>query len=151
MYDNLHFYTFGISLLINIVFGGLIIYNQRERKRIYRILNDTNNSISEKNQAISEQAAKLSEAFENLWTINQRLDEEVLLRTDSITRQHREMIKSIHFYTHKLRGTLSSMMGLVLLAKEEDKSQQLHELLELMNVCIRQLDESVRELGEIGK
>lgn len=43
------------------------------------------------------------------------------------------------------------MMGLVLLAKEEDKSQQLHELLELMNVCIRQLDKIGRELGEIGK
>lgn len=107
MYDNLHFYTFGISLLINIVFGGFIIYNQRERKRIYRILNDLNNSISEKNQAILEQAAKLSEAFENLWTINQRLDEEVLLRTDSITRQHREMIKSIHFlYTQTTRNSL---------------------------------------------
>ena len=143
--DNQYIYIFSISLLANIIFGIFILYYHRERKRIYKILNDVNRSISEKNQAITEQAAKLSDAYENLWKVNHRLEEEVRLRTDKITIHQQKLIEHIRFYTHKLRGTMASMMGVLLLVQNEDMSKSLDELIDLMNACVRQMDEIIRE------
>ncbi len=107
-----------------------------------------NHSISEKNRALTDQAARLEEAYENLWKVNERLQEEVYLRTDKVTIQHRQLVEYIQFYTHKMRGTLASMTGLLLLARDEEMSQSLNELLELMNKCIHQLDEVVRDFKQ---
>lgn len=141
-------YMLGISLVINIVLGCFILYTNNERKRIYKMLNAVNNSISEKNQAITEQAAKLSEAYESLWKINQRLEEEVQLRTNKIRLQHKKLIEYTHFNTHKIRGPLASILGLLVLAQKEDKSKSLDELLEMINLCARELDDIVRDFTQ---
>src|SRR5574339_481400 len=135
-----HLYIFGASLLINITFLIFIFYNLRERKKIHKLLNEVNRSILEKNQAISEQAARLEEAYENLWKLDQRLQEDVYVRTEKVTIQHRQLVEYIQFYTHKMRGTLASMTGLLLLAQNEEMSQSLEELLKLMNTCTHQLE-----------
>ena len=143
-----HLYIIGASLLINITFIIFIFHNLQERKKIHKLLNDVNQSILEKNQAISEQAARLEEAYENLWKLNERLQEEVYLRTDKVTIQHRQLVEYIQFYTHKMRGTLASMTGLLMLARNEEMSQSLNELLELMNTCVHQLDKIVSDFTQ---
>jgi sensor histidine kinase YesM len=148
MEDIHQFYVLGISLLVNVVFGIFIIYSNRERKRIYKMLNEVNNSISEKNHAISEQAAKLAEAYENLWKINQRLEQEVVLRTERVRVQHNKLVERAHFNMHKLRGSLSSILGLLYLIQKEEKSQSLGDLLDLVHVCTRELDEIVRDFTQ---
>ena len=143
-----HLYIFGASLLINITFLIFIFYNLRERKKIHKLLNEVNRSILEKNQAISEQAARLEEAYENLWKLDQRLQEDVYVRTEKVTIQHRQLVEYIQFYTHKMRGTLASMTGLLLLAQNEEMSQSLEELLKLMNTCTHQLEEIVGDFTQ---
>lgn len=143
--ENQYIYILGISMLANIIFGIFILYSHRERKRIYKILTDVNRSISEKNRTMTEQAARLSDAYENLWKINQRLEEEVRLRADNNTIHQQKLHEYIHFYIHKLRGTMASMMGLLLLAQNEEMSKNLMELIDLMNAAVRQLDEILRE------
>ena len=79
--NNQDLYTLGISLLINVIFGVFILYSHRERKRIYKMLKDVKYSIKEKNEAIMTQSAKLAEAYEKLWKINQSRRMFALIRT----------------------------------------------------------------------
>jgi hypothetical protein len=139
-------YTLGISLLINIIFGVFVLYSHRERKRIYKMLKEVNHSIKEKNEAIISQSAKLADAYEKLWKINQRLEDDVRLNTDKVINQRGRLREHIHFNTHKLRGTMASMQGLLLLAQREGMSKNVSELFEMLHVCIRQLDEIVSNL-----
>ena len=141
-------YTLGISLLINVIFGVFVLYSHRERKRIYKMLKEVNHSIKEKNEAIISQSAKLADAYENLWKINQRLEEEVRFNSDKIKNQRGRLREHIHFNTHKLRGTMASMQGLLLLAQREGMSKNVSELFEMLHVCIRQLDEIVGNLTQ---
>ena len=146
--DQPHLYIIGTSLLINITLLFFIFYNLRERRKIHILLDAVNRSLSEKNQVISEHTAQLEEAYENLWKINQQLQEDIYLKTDKVTIQHRQLVEYIQSYTHKMRGTLASMTGLLLLARNEEMSQSLDELLELMNTCTRQLEEIVRDFTQ---
>jgi len=141
-------YTLGISLLINIIFGVFILYSNRERKRIYNMLNDVNYSIKEKNEAIMEQSAKLAEAYENLWKVNKNLEEEVHLRTERIRHQHSKLVEYTHFNTLKLRGPLASILGLLLLAKNEESSKNIKEIFEMIRKATQELDGIVRDFTQ---
>jgi signal transduction histidine kinase len=146
--DNPHLYTLGISLLMNLFFGAFILYSNRERKRIYTMLNDVNYSIKEKNAAILEQSAKLAEAYENLWKVNKNLEEQVHLRTERIRHQHTKLIEYAHFNTHKLRGPLASILGLLLLAQTEESSANIKEIFEMIHKATRELDKIVRDFTQ---
>ena len=150
--DNPHLYIVGLSWLAIAIFVVFILYYRRERKKILKILDDVNRSTSKKDQAISEKLAELAAAYENilkinqrLEKINQRLEEEVHLRADNLTNQHAKALEHVRFYSHKLRGTLASMMGLLQLAQTEEMSQSLKELLEMMNTCTRRMDQILHE------
>ena len=143
-----HLYIIGASMLINITLLFFIYYSLRERKKIHKLLDVVNRTILEKNQAISDHSAQLEEAYSNLWKINQQLQEEVYLKTNKVTIQHRQLVEYIQSYTHKLRGALASMTGLLLLARNEEMSPGLLELIELMNSCTRQLEEIVRDFTQ---
>ena len=146
--NNQDLYTLGISLLVNVIFGVFVLYSHRERKRIYKILEDVKHSIREKNEAILDQSAKLAEAYENLWKINQRLEDDVRDNSDKIRNQRSRLLEHIHFNTHKLRGTIASIQGLLLLARSEDLNSNVNELFEMLQVCVRQLDEITRDLTQ---
>jgi len=94
------------------------------------------------------QAAKLTEAYENLWRINQRVEEEVRLRTHNLTMHQRKLVEYTNFYSHKLRGTLASMLGLLLLAEKEEMSGSLNDLFEMMQVCTRQLEKIISDFTQ---
>ena len=110
------------------------------------MLKEVNHSIKEKNDAIITQSAKLAEAYEKLWKINQHLEDDVRFNTDRAMNQRSRLREHIHFNTHKLRGTMASMQGLLLLAQREGMSKNVSELFEMLKVCIRQLDEIVGDL-----
>ena len=143
--DNPHLYIVGLSWLANAVLVVFIFHYRREWKKILKILDEVNRPTSKKDQTISETSAQLAEAYENIMKINQRLEEEVHLRADNLTNQHAKVLEHIRFYSHKLRGTLASMVGLLQLAQTEEMSQNLKELIEMMNTCTRRMDEVLRE------
>ena len=146
--NNPHLYTLGISLLLNLIFGAFILYSNRERKRIYTLLNDVNYSIKEKNEAISAQSAKLAEAYENLWKVNKNLEEQVHMRTERIRYQHAKLREYAHFNTHKLRGPLASILGLLLLAQTEESSGNIKEIFEMIRKATQELDKIVRDFTQ---
>ena len=143
--DNPHLYIVGLSWLAIAIFVVFILNYRRERIKILKILDDVNRSTSKKDQAISEKLAQLAEAYENILKVNQRLEEEVHLRADDQTNQHAKALEHIRFYSHKLRGTLASMVGLLQLAQTEEMSQSLKELIEMMNTCTRRMDQILHE------
>ncbi|HEY5919238.1 MAG TPA: hypothetical protein VIU13_17590 [Chryseolinea sp.] len=143
--NNQDIYTLGISLLLNVIFGVFILHAHRERKRIYKMLKEVNYSIKEKNEAIISQSAKLAEAYEKLWKINQRLEDDVRFNTDKVMNQRGRLRDHIHFNTHKLRGIMASIQGLLLLAQREEMNKNVIELFDMLKVCVRQLDDIVSD------
>ena len=97
---------------------------------------------------MSKHAAVLEEAYENLRKINQKLEEKAHLDTDQVTFRHRKLLEYIKSSIHKIRGTLASLAGLLLLAQNEEMSKNLNELIQMMKSCIRQSDEIVRDFSE---
>lgn len=143
--DNQYFFLFLLSSLINTIFGFFILHNHRERKRIHQLLNHVNQSLAEKNKAITEQAARLEEAYENMWKISQRLEKEGNKHSGDEQIQHQKFVESFYYHTHKLRGILASMMGILQLIHTEYKSENLNELVDLMDECARKFDQALRE------
>jgi len=142
------FHIMWISLIIAVIFGLIIIYSHREKRRIYRSLNELNFSVSEKNEEITRQANKLAEAYENMWKINQRLEEEVNLRTEKIRLQNKKLIEYTNFNSHKIRGPLASILGLLSLMQAEEMSDASKEMLQMLNTLSNELDLIVREFTQ---
>ena len=109
------------------------------------MLKEVNYSIKEKNEAIISQSAKLAEAYEKLWKINQRLEDDVRFNTDKVMNQRGRLRDHIHFNTHKLRGIMASIQGLLLLAQREEMNKNVIELFDMLKVCVRQLDDIVSD------
>jgi len=136
-----------LSALTNIVFGVVVLFVIREKKRSYESLHALNVTILEKNETIAAQGVKLSEFYEKLLIINQRLEGEVKLRTEKMQLQHRKLVEITNFNSHKLRGPLASILGLLtLIQKEEINSSTLH-MLRMLEGAVKELDEIVREFS----
>lgn len=137
-----------ISITISVIFGLVIIYSHHEKRRTYRSLNDLNFSISEKNEEITQQANQLARAYENMWKTNQRLEEEVNLRTEKIRLQSKKLIEYTNFNSHKLRGPIASFLGLLALIQTEEMSDNVKEMLQMLNTSANELDGIVREFTQ---
>ena len=111
------------------------------------MLTDVNDSIKEKNEAISQQSAKLAEAYENLWKVNQRLEEEEHVRAERIRHQHAKLVEQIHFIAHKLSGPLARILGLLHLAQKEEISKNVNDLLEMTHASALELDKIMRDFA----
>lgn len=137
--------TVCVLLLISVIFGLVLFRSSRENRRINKSLNELNVAISEKNAEITRQAQKLAEAYEKIRQTNQRLEEEVFERTAKIQLQSKKIIEYTHFNSHKLRGPLARILGLVMLMDRESMNDELRELLSKLNISAQELDEIVRE------
>jgi signal transduction histidine kinase len=76
-----------------------------------------NEAIRQQNEELKAQTAQMEEAYEEISTLNQRLEEKVKSRTAELEKTNQELDSFLYNASHALRRPLTTFMGLSELAK----------------------------------
>ncbi|SKC54911.1 hypothetical protein [Ohtaekwangia koreensis] len=117
---------------------------ERERVRVFDV-----------NEQLEQTSIEISAQNEVIATYNKRLEVLVEERTKDIQILNRKLIEYAFFNSHKVRGPLARILGLVYLMKRATVSSQDnydHELVEhinMMDVCATELDDVIKTITKL--
>jgi CheY-like chemotaxis protein len=72
-------------------------------------------------------------------------------QNDELLKVNKELDNFVYSVSHNLRGPLASLMGLLNIAKEEDKEQKLSGIHDMMGNSMFKLDETLKEILDFAK
>jgi signal transduction histidine kinase len=124
--------------------------------------------VSEKNIELSKALQELHHTKEELINLNNELErrvesrtKEVVAREMEVNAKNQELNKVnidldnfIYTASHDLKSPISNLEGLVRILKEElenNGNPTVHQFLDMMNVCITKLRDTILDLAEITK
>lgn len=129
---------------------------------------ETERRLSEKNTALSRALEELHRTKEELINLNNELERRVESRTKEVVAREIEVNAKNHelkkvnidldnfIYTasHDLKSPISNLEGLVGILKEELEdvdNPNIHQFLDMMNICTTKLRNTIQDLAEITK
>ena len=135
-----------------------LLKEQKEAKR----------SVSDKNTALSQALEELHQTKEKLINLNNELErrvesrtKEVVAREVEVNAKNQELNKVnidldnfIYTASHDLKSPISNLEGLVTILKEElgeNDNANVHQFLDMMDICITKLRNTILDLAEITK
>lgn len=80
-----------------------------------------------------------------------RQNEALLQANNELTKVNFELDNFVYSVSHNLRAPLTSVMGLLNLAKSEDKDDRLSAIHEMMRTSIMRLDETLKEILDYSR
>lgn len=80
-----------------------------------------------------------------------RQNEALLQANNELTKVNYELDNFVYSVSHNLRAPLTSVMGLLNLAKNEDKDEKLSAIHEMMRSSIMRLDETLKEILDYSR
>jgi tetratricopeptide (TPR) repeat protein len=132
-----------IALLVLAASLALLFY------RYYRIKSNANSGLKSLNAQIVLQREELKVANEEINTINENLETLVKLRSDHIESQKRQLTEYAFFNSHKVRGPLTSILGIIDLMKMNPDLIQADKLVEKLEEVSHKMDTAIREINVI--
>ncbi len=91
----------------------------------------------------------LQQQTEEIFRLNNHLEDLVVERTHQLKQRNSQLEEYAFFNAHKLRGPVSSIMGIYNLLKEETNPQEQSMLLDYLNQLVMELDTVVRKIQGI--
>ncbi|GAB4409778.1 MAG: hypothetical protein OHK0053_36590 [Microscillaceae bacterium] len=98
---------------------------------------------------LASQAEKLMATNEEMLVINQTLDLKVQERTQRLQAQNEKLIEYAHYNSHRLRGPLATILGLIGLIKLRPGGEELFVLLDKLEQAGQNLDKVVHQIQEL--
>jgi tetratricopeptide (TPR) repeat protein len=131
-----YFIILTISILLAVItILGLLLYRySREKRRSNKELIQLNKDISEKNEEIKQ--------------INDNLEAEVDHRTQRIKDQNQKLIEYAYFNSHKVRGPLARVLGLVMLTENESSLETMKDMHKKIHISALELEEAVKAINQ---
>lgn len=131
--------TYGIILVLVIisVFSFFIAKAYRNQKQLGVKLSELNNKIALQNTSLERANVEIS-------NMNEKLEQRVKERTQSLLDKNAQLEKYAFKHSHELRAPLSRLMGLVELVKLDA-----FETTDELKIMVKGLDQSALELDEI--
>lgn len=125
--------------------------------RVLQIKNQTNKTltqlnleVNEKQKEIMAQSEELRQANEEIKAMNENLENIVAQRTAEIKAQNKKIIEYAAFNSHKFRGPLSRILGLVALYREDHiDDNELSYILDQIHVAGKELDDAIRAISKV--
>lgn len=140
--QRLYFLLVGCGLLattIVIIFMSRLIQLKKANERRLIALNEK----------IEKQAQDLQQSYEEISGLNDNLEALVKQRTAVIESQNQRLREFVFFNSHKIRGPLASLLGLVSLLRQEPLStENSKQLIAYLEESAIKLDDVVREVGQ---
>jgi tetratricopeptide (TPR) repeat protein/cell division protein FtsB len=132
-----------IGLIVLAVPLALVFY------RNYRIKSSVNSSLKKLNAQIVLQREELKVANEEISSINENLENLVKQRSDHIESQKRQLTEYAFFNSHKVRGPLTSILGIINLMKMNPDLIKSDNLIEKLEEASHKMDTTIREINVI--
>ncbi len=111
------------------------------------ILASTNIELIEKTNEIETQNEELLQSQQNLYQLNNHLEEMVERRTKEVHRQNEQLIKYAYSNAHHLRGPVARVLGLIQLSKMKTDLDY-PELFQKIEVQTNEIDEVVKSINK---
>ncbi len=146
-WEDLH-YLLGFVLTISfIIYGGIIVRDDYERtSRVIRLQKmealQKGEEIQKKNQELNEKAIQIEQ-------INKQLSQMIEAKTTRLEKQNNQLIEYAFFNSHKVRGPLARVLGLVELLKNTDNKKEKALYLDKLDESARELDTVINEINKI--
>jgi tetratricopeptide (TPR) repeat protein len=136
------FYTMMIvaALLFSIITGLLLILVVRMKVRNEKILRKLHQDIKAKALALEH----MNEEFK---VSNENLEKIVSERTQVIREQNERLLEFVYLNSHKIRGPIATLLGLVHLMQNEKNSHLHDELVQYVCSSAKELDCMVRDVN----
>lgn len=94
---------------------------------------------------------QLSNAHNELKEANRTLDERVKERTEKLIKTNQELDRFVYSASHDLSAPLKSILGLINIAKYENKDKSLANNLEYMERSVRKLEDVIKSLTQFSR
>jgi signal transduction histidine kinase len=72
-------------------------------------------------------------------------------QNEELLKANRELDSFVYSVSHNLRGPLASLMGLLNIARDEDKDQRLVQVHDMMNCSMAKLEDTLKEILEYSR
>lgn len=119
-------------------------------------LNENRNEILENNQLLEEQKEEIASQSDRLAKLNSEilennslLDRKVSERTEDLRRMNKRLLEYAFFNSHKLRGPVATILGLMSLIKLTDSIDEKLKCIELLEKSTTDLDNVIHEIQKI--
>ena len=114
--------------------------------KIRRHLKLTNKNLE---LLVMQRTQELSNANQELLSMNENLEQLVQERTKKIDLQLHQILKYAHMNSHEVRGPLARILGLMSLIKMETDSAQKEDLLQKLDIAAVELDTIIRKMNRL--
>lgn len=139
--------TFIGGFIIMSLISYLLYRSKEQRRKINKELNKLNKTINEQNEELLQQSELLIKSNDEISRINSNLEQLVQDRTKKIQLQNQKLLNFLNYNSHKIRGPLARILGLVNLINQDgiDKKDR-KETFRLLNIEAEQLDKMVNDV-----
>lgn len=157
-YPELIINSFNDSAEVNTILGfilamAFITYGsvtfRKHYDRANSLIQRQNEEAGFKNREIKKKNKELRKKALQIELINQRLNQMVKDKTDRMERQNNQLIEYAFFNSHKVRGPLARIMGLVELIKSSHNAEEKHLYISKLEESANELDQVVSEINKI--
>jgi signal transduction histidine kinase len=148
VYNNDFNILLSFFLCFSFIAYGAIIVRAHYDKANSTIINN-NDELFQKNLEINKKNEELLHKSSEIEVINNKLNEKVLERTRRIKAQNKKLIEYAFFNSHKVRGPVARIRGLVELLKTTSCEEEKKLYIEKLEETALELDEIVGEINKI--
>jgi signal transduction histidine kinase len=124
--------------------GGIIML-----WRSKRTIQTLNTELTEKNSEVLAQAEELKASHDEVEAINSNLEGLVRERSAKVLAQNEKLTEYAYFNSHKVRGPLARILGLVNVFSKELESDAHVHYSEMLREAGEELDGSIKEITQI--
>ncbi len=125
-----------IAAFLIVFFWRVIVLKKRNERQLIEI-----------NHEMEAQAEELKQANEEILSINENLENIILKRTQVIQNQNDRLRQFAFMNSHKIRGPVASMLGIMQLLADARNTEHSQDLLKHLETCTRNLDEVIHEVN----
>jgi len=115
--------------------------------RLIRVKRANEKILIDLNHEIQAQAEELRQANEEIHVTNEKLEELVKNRTEVIQLQNNRLLQFAFMNSHKIRGPLATLIGLLNLLQDGKSADHSQEILSYMKSTASKMDEIVNEVS----
>ncbi|NOT75876.1 MAG: tetratricopeptide repeat protein [Cyclobacteriaceae bacterium] len=133
-----------IVTILAIIYYRLLVQNRKAKNELTLL----NQQIQEQHSSIQDQALQLSRANEEIAAMNENLQELVEEKTSKIFEQNEKLIQYTFHNSHRVRGPLTRILGLINLVKiGAIKENETGFLLSEIDNAANELDSVLKEIN----
>lgn len=140
------------SLIVGFIFLGVITFmiliNYNRKNKANAKLSELNQQIMLQKNELEHQAEELRSANEEITRINENLEQIVNARTAEVKEQNKKIVEYVYYNSHKVRGPLARILGLVdLFQRNGISTEEIQDKLSELKKEAVELDAMVRQMN----